>query len=121
MLVSTFTLYVGLWTFETESASRDQINLVATVVIFTINIGFVVMVARVMGGALVRKVKEKLGIAPKELEPSHGIELVRTPTSGVHSPRSKKVGRRGRSSRTSTQKASHALAEGETGTTLFHA
>jgi len=75
LLVSTMTLYVGLWTFERDSVSKDRISLVATIIVFVINIAFLVMVARVMGATAVRRVKKKLGFAPKEIEASGGIEI----------------------------------------------
>ena len=75
LLVSTVTLYVGLWTFEKDSASSDNISLVATVVIFFINIVYLVVVVRIMAPAAVLRVKKKLGLVPKGINAPAEIEL----------------------------------------------
>ena len=75
LLVSTFTLYVGLWTFEEDSASTDNIRTLATVIIFLINIVFLLGVGRIIVSKKISELMKKLGFRPKEIEAKSEVEL----------------------------------------------
>ena len=85
LLCGAMTLYLGLWTFEEESESHTTIGVVATVLIFSVNICWFVLAGYIVFGKVVNDARRKCckqgrGEGPTSVGVPNEIAMVQTST-----------------------------------------